>query len=191
MRANNAARAASFAAQSGLHNNGAPPQERRCRTKAGKLSGASSTVATGQARSTSPLRGLLARGYFCRFISLSVHCGPTLTRSPGVRAIEFPPARLPYKSYFPPCSIETRGIMKTARLVIMGVSGSGKTTTGQAIARQLDLPFVDGDDLHPAENKAKMASGTPLPDVDRDPWLRSASGAALAIIALFSAGCRA
>jgi len=61
--------------------------------------------------------------------------------------------------------------MKTARLVIMGVSGSGKTTTGQAIAQRLALPFVDGDDLHPRENKEKMASGTPLTDADREPWL--------------------
>lgn len=61
--------------------------------------------------------------------------------------------------------------MKIARLVIMGVSGSGKTTTGHAIARQLHLPFIDGDDLHPAVNKAKMANGTPLTDADRDPWL--------------------
>jgi len=61
--------------------------------------------------------------------------------------------------------------MKTARLIIMGVSGSGKTTTGQAIARKLGLPFIDGDDLHPPENKAKMASGEPLNDADREPWL--------------------
>lgn len=63
--------------------------------------------------------------------------------------------------------------MKTARLVIMGVSGSGKTTTGQAIANRLALPFVDGDDLHPRENKQKMASGTPLTDADREPWLNT------------------
>lgn len=81
--------------------------------------------------------------------------------------------------------------MKTARLVIMGVSGSGKTTTGQAIARQLDLPFVDGDDLHPAENKAKMASGTPLTDIDREPWLQiigeKLSGAPDGIVVVCSA----
>lgn len=61
--------------------------------------------------------------------------------------------------------------MKTIRLVVMGVSGSGKTTVGQEIAKELNLPFIDGDDLHPAENKAKMASGEPLTDSDREPWL--------------------
>lgn len=55
--------------------------------------------------------------------------------------------------------------------VIMGVSGSGKTTVGLALARQLGVPFYDGDDFHPPENVAKMASGIPLTDEDRYPWL--------------------
>jgi len=55
--------------------------------------------------------------------------------------------------------------------VVMGVSGSGKTTVGQALAVRLDCPFYDGDNFHPAENVAKMASGTPLNDADRAPWL--------------------
>lgn len=56
-------------------------------------------------------------------------------------------------------------------VVVMGVSGSGKTTLGQAIAVRLDLPFIDGDDLHPPANVAKMTAGTPLDDADRWPWL--------------------
>lgn len=61
--------------------------------------------------------------------------------------------------------------MRTSHLAIMGVSGSGKTTSGKAIARELGLPFIDGDDLHPPENKKKMAAGTALTDADRAPWL--------------------
>ncbi len=53
----------------------------------------------------------------------------------------------------------------------MGVSGSGKSTVGAELARLLGATFVDGDDLHPASNKAKMAAGTPLTDEDRWPWL--------------------
>ncbi|TIH29946.1 gluconokinase [Subtercola vilae] len=53
----------------------------------------------------------------------------------------------------------------------MGVSGSGKTTVGLALASALGVSFIDGDDLHPAANKAKMAAGTPLTDSDRQPWL--------------------
>lgn len=53
----------------------------------------------------------------------------------------------------------------------MGVSGSGKTTLGQAIAQKLEWDFFDADDFHPAENITKMASGTPLNDSDRAPWL--------------------
>ena len=55
--------------------------------------------------------------------------------------------------------------------VVMGVSGCGKTTVGKALAAQLDCPFYDGDDFHPPQNVAKMASGIPLDDVDRHPWL--------------------
>ncbi|WP_255769827.1 gluconokinase, GntK/IdnK-type [Pseudarthrobacter sulfonivorans] len=57
------------------------------------------------------------------------------------------------------------------RVIVMGVSGSGKTTIGDLVARELDVPFLDGDSLHPVENVAKMAAGTPLTDEDRWPWL--------------------
>lgn len=53
----------------------------------------------------------------------------------------------------------------------MGVSGSGKSTVGAALARRLRVPFVDADTLHPAANIAKMAAGEPLDDDDRYPWL--------------------
>lgn len=56
-------------------------------------------------------------------------------------------------------------------VIVMGVSGSGKTTVGIAIADLLGCPFIDGDDLHSAANVAKMASGHPLTDADRAPWL--------------------
>jgi gluconokinase len=56
-------------------------------------------------------------------------------------------------------------------LVLMGVSGSGKTKVGKALAADLGWPFFDGDDFHPESNVAKMAAGTPLTDEDRWPWL--------------------
>jgi beta-N-acetylhexosaminidase len=65
------------------------------------------------------------------------------------------------------------------RIVVMGVSGCGKTTIGDLVARQLGVPFLDGDSLHPVENVAKMAAGTPLTDEDRWPWLATV-GAELA-----------
>jgi carbohydrate kinase (thermoresistant glucokinase family) len=67
----------------------------------------------------------------------------------------------------------------TMRIVVMGVSGCGKTTVGEKLALQLDAKFIDGDDLHPEENKAKMAAGIALNDEDRWPWLDTV-GAALA-----------
>jgi len=56
-------------------------------------------------------------------------------------------------------------------IVVMGVSGSGKTTIGKLLATRLGCRFLDGDDFHTPENVAKMAAGTPLTDEDRRPWL--------------------
>ncbi|MFI7413909.1 gluconokinase [Streptomyces sp. NPDC049627] len=57
-------------------------------------------------------------------------------------------------------------------VVVLGVSGSGKSTVGAAIADGLGLPFLEGDAVHPARNVAKMRAGHALDDVDREPWLR-------------------
>ena len=59
----------------------------------------------------------------------------------------------------------------TQLVVVMGVSGAGKSTVGLALAGLLGVQFVDADSLHPAANVAKMAAGTPLTDADRWPWL--------------------
>lgn len=56
-------------------------------------------------------------------------------------------------------------------VVVMGVSGSGKSTVGTALAQRSSVPFVDADSLHPPANIAKMAAGEPLDDDDRYPWL--------------------
>ncbi|MFC4858173.1 gluconokinase [Actinophytocola glycyrrhizae] len=58
-----------------------------------------------------------------------------------------------------------------ALVVVMGVSGSGKTTVGVALAERMGVPFADADDFHSPGNVAKMRSGEPLTDVDRRPWL--------------------
>ena len=55
-------------------------------------------------------------------------------------------------------------------ILLMGVSGSGKSTVGRALAAELNWPFLDADTLHPQANVAKMASGIPLTDADRWPW---------------------
>jgi gluconokinase len=60
---------------------------------------------------------------------------------------------------------------KTKVLVVMGVSGTGKTTVGKLLSEQLGYPFFDGDDFHPEKNIKKMASGKPLNDDDRKGWL--------------------
>lgn len=57
-------------------------------------------------------------------------------------------------------------------MVVMGVTGCGKSTVGRLLADALGVPFLDGDDLHPPSNLAKMASGVPLTDEDRWSWLR-------------------
>jgi gluconokinase len=61
--------------------------------------------------------------------------------------------------------------MKTAGLIVMGVSGCGKTTVGKMLAERLGWDFFDGDDFHPPENVVKMRAGIPLADEDRLPWL--------------------
>lgn len=61
-------------------------------------------------------------------------------------------------------------------VIVMGVSGAGKTTVGRALAASLGWRFVDADDLHPQSNIAKMAAGVPLTDEDRWPWLWMLSG---------------
>ncbi|MDZ5087886.1 MULTISPECIES: gluconokinase [Mycobacteriaceae] len=58
-------------------------------------------------------------------------------------------------------------------IVVMGVSGSGKSTVGAALAQRLRVPFADADDFHPPANVAKMSSGEPLDDDDRFPWLEA------------------
>ncbi len=63
------------------------------------------------------------------------------------------------------------GLAAPQHLVVMGVSGCGKTSVGRRIARQLGLAFVEGDELHPPRNVALMAAGTPLTDADRADWL--------------------
>jgi gluconokinase len=57
--------------------------------------------------------------------------------------------------------------------IVMGVSGSGKTTVAVELARRLGWEFAEGDDHHPAANVEKMRAGTPLDDADREPWLRA------------------
>jgi carbohydrate kinase (thermoresistant glucokinase family) len=64
-------------------------------------------------------------------------------------------------------------IVPPAVLVLMGVSGSGKSTVARELHRVLGWPFQEGDDLHPPANVEKMRSGRPLDDADRLPWLRA------------------
>ena len=59
----------------------------------------------------------------------------------------------------------------TPPLIVMGVSGSGKSTVGRELADHFGIEFIDGDDLHPRANKEKMAAGHALNDEDRAPWL--------------------
>lgn len=58
-------------------------------------------------------------------------------------------------------------------IVLMGVSGCGKSAVGQALSKELDIPFYDADDFHSEANKMKMKKGIPLTDGDRKPWLKT------------------
>ena len=66
--------------------------------------------------------------------------------------------------------------MVAPRVVVMGVSGCGKSTVGRLLADALRVHYVEGDELHPAENVARMAAGTPLTDADRHGWLQAVAG---------------
>jgi gluconokinase len=61
-------------------------------------------------------------------------------------------------------------------IIVMGVSGSGKTTIGKALAQRLGWPFSDADDWHPVANIEQMRRGQPLTDKDREPWIHSLNG---------------
>lgn len=61
-------------------------------------------------------------------------------------------------------------------VVVMGVSGSGKSTVGERVAERLGAAYAEADDFHPPENVAKMSAGTPLTDEDRRPWLDAIAG---------------
>ncbi len=58
-------------------------------------------------------------------------------------------------------------------IVVMGVSGAGKTTVGRELAKRLGVDYAEADEFHPPENIAKMSAGTPLTDDDRWPWLQA------------------
>ncbi len=66
--------------------------------------------------------------------------------------------------------------MHDVPIVVMGVSGSGKTTVGTRLAEALGVDYAEGDEFHPPANVAKMAAGTPLDDADREPWLDALAG---------------
>jgi gluconokinase len=61
-------------------------------------------------------------------------------------------------------------------VLVMGVSGAGKTAIGERLAARLGWRFIDADDFHPPGNVAKMAAGVPLEDADREPWLKVLNG---------------
>jgi gluconokinase len=67
----------------------------------------------------------------------------------------------------------TKGRQRNLIIIIMGVSGSGKTTVGRELAQQTGAAFFEGDDFHSEANIAKMRSGHPLTEADRQPWLSS------------------
>lgn len=71
--------------------------------------------------------------------------------------------------------------MAGSSVIVMGVSASGKSTVGEQLAKRLGRKFIDGDDLHPRANILKMASGEPLTDDDRGPWLERVRDAAFSL----------
>jgi gluconokinase len=93
----------------------------------------------------------------------------------------FPPYLIHHNKFFPSTEpggkffFVLTGCEAIVIAIVMGVSGSGKTTVGQLLATRLSWEFCDGDDFHPPANIAKMKSGVPLDDPDRRPWLEAMS----------------
>ncbi len=69
--------------------------------------------------------------------------------------------------------VEPHASTWTAAIVVMGVSGAGKSTIGELLSQRLHRPLIEGDSLHPPANIAKMSQGIPLDDADRLPWLKA------------------
>ena len=106
------------------------------------------------------------------------HCGVQLCFEPDADGVQLPSHRyvrrelsIAHRYLVIRCDMITPTV-----LVVMGVSGSGKTTIATRLASHLGWELADGDDFHSADNIAKMASGTPLTDEDRRPWLRAIAG---------------
>ncbi|WP_206513263.1 gluconokinase [Pelagibacterium montanilacus] len=81
------------------------------------------------------------------------------------------------ETHFDTASANAEGLRKARLFVVMGVSGSGKSTIGEALADRIGAAFIDADDLHPRANVAKMAGGHALEDSDRWPWLEIVANA--------------
>ena len=75
--------------------------------------------------------------------------------------------------YLPILSLPGSIYLSAMNILVMGVSGSGKTTIGRLLSDRLAIPFIDGDDLHPESNKIKQSKKIPLTDADRKPWLEA------------------
>ena len=85
----------------------------------------------------------------------------------------------------------TDGSPAVFHVIAMGVTGTGKSTVGVLLARELGGDFLDGDELHPPSNVAKMSAGIPLDDGDREPWLREVGARMAAAPGTMVIGCSA
>lgn len=85
----------------------------------------------------------------------------------------------------------TGGVPQVLHVIVMGVSGSGKSTVGELLAEDLGGEYLDGDVLHPQANIDKMAAGIPLTDEDREPWLHTIGDRMAASHGTMVIGCSA
>jgi gluconokinase len=97
----------------------------------------------------------------------------TMKKTSGEFGVSVHPPELTSPEYR--CADRVR-MSVASSIVVMGVSGSGKSTVGAALAQRLGVPFADADDFHPPANIAKMEAGIALDDDDRYPWLEAIGG---------------